>query len=195
MRLPLFLSLLPLLMTQTTPPAGDPPANDPPATDPPKADPEPEDVSGLKSALEKERTKRKQYETDLKAAREAQDELDRLKADAKKKADDEAAEQGKYKELLEKRDAEIADLKAQLTQRDRDALRASIARKHQLPDDAVKYLTGDDEASIEESAKDLARLTARAEDVDTDSGKPNANRGGGNQTKSVLANYEFGKRR
>lgn len=193
MRLPLFLSLLPLLL-QTAPPAGDPPSGDPPAADPPDPTPELEDVSGLKSALEKERTKRKQYEADLKAAREAQAELDRLRAEAKKRADAEAEEQGNYKKLLEERDAEIERLTSEMKTRDRDALRQTIARKHHLPDEALEFVTGDDEAAIEASVKKLAKLAAQRGDRDNDAGKPNAGGGGAPKTNSVLQNWEFAKR-
>lgn len=194
MRLPLFLSLLPFLITQTTPPADDPPKDDPPPSTPPP-DPEPEDVSGLKSALEKERAKRKQYETDLKAAREAQSELDRLKAEAKKKADEDAAAEGRYKELLEKREAELTELQNQLAEKERDDLRRTIAQKHNLKvDTAMKFLSKfDDEAEIEDAAKELAKYRA-AEDVDTDSGKRTSTTKQTTKPGSLLASYTFGKR-
>ena len=175
MRLPLFFSLLPVLMLQSTPPEGDP-SSDSPSGDPPAPDPEPEDVSGLKSALEKERTKRKQYEADLKAARDAQTELDRLKADAQKKADEEAAEQGKFKDLLDKRDADLKianDSLTTLQERLDEALAAITAdvdsRWKDVPDEVRELYEGDDDdvlakrKHLTRSAKLIARLTETKE--------------------------------
>lgn len=110
-------------------------------------------------------------------------------------AEAKAKEEGDYKHLLEEREKELAELRDTLTSRDRDDLRATIARKHNLPEAAVKYLSGDDEDSIEASAKELAKLTARSEDVDTDSGKRTSNTKTTKQPDSLLASYQFGKRR
>lgn len=81
----------------------------PPAT--PPADPEPLGEAG-KKALESEREARKAAE---KAAKETQAELDRLRAEAQKRADAEAAEQGKWKELADKREADLTSATTTLT--------------------------------------------------------------------------------
>lgn len=120
--------------------------------------------------------------------------IEAAETERQKREASEAEKRGEWEKLATERQTEIDRLKGELAERDRADLRRTIAAKHKLPEDAVKYLTGDDEASIEDSAKDLARLTARSEDVDTDSGKPNAG-GAAKQSTSVLANYEFGKRR
>lgn len=146
-----------------------------------------------KRALDSEREARKKAERD---AADLKKRLDKIESEAKKRADAEAVEQGKWEEIATKREAELAELRDTLKVRDRDDLRKTIARKHNLPDDAVKYLTGDDEDSIEAAAKDLARLTARSEDVDTDAGRRNANTTNRKkQDDSLLVNYKFGQRR
>ncbi len=145
-----------------------------------------------REALRRERDARKVAEkerTDLQK-RIADFEKRQREADETK-----AKEEGDYKRLLEEREKELAELRDTLTSRNRHDLRASIARKHNLPEDAVKYLSGDDEDSIEASAKELAKLTARSEDVDTDSGKRTSTTKTTKKPESLLASYKFGQRR
>jgi hypothetical protein len=145
-----------------------------------------------KQAIQREREARK-------AAEKARADLEKRIAafeQAQKDAEDAAAkESGKWEEIASKREQEANDLRAQLEARDREALRASIARKHRLPDDALEFVTGDDEAAIEASVKKLAKLAARDEDVDTDSGKRTSGTKQTAKNTSLLATYAFGPRR
>ena len=144
-----------------------------------------------KAALKAERDARK-------AAEKARADLEKRVAafeQAQKDAEDAAAkEQGKWEEIAAKREQELADLRKQLADRDLADLRRTIARKHHLTDDALEFVIGEDEAAIEASVKKLAKLAAHREDVDTDSGKPNAGGGGTRKNESLLANYTFGRR-
>lgn len=144
-----------------------------------------------KQALQREREARK-------AAEKARADLEKRIADFERKqreAEESAAkEQGKWEEIAAKREQELNDLRTQLAERERDALKREIARKHNLADDALEFVTGDDEEAIEASVKKLAKLAARREDVDTDSGKRNTSRQG-KPSESLLATYKFGTRR
>lgn len=123
----------------------------------------------------------------------------RIAKDVRQEIEDEAArkvaaEQGDYKKLHDDATKRIADLEQQLADRDRADLKRQLARKHNLDEDALEFVSGDDEETIEASVKKLAKLAARREDVDTDSGKRTTQR----QSKppeSLLATYTFGKRR
>ena len=141
----------------------------------------------------------------LKAEREARKAAEKARADLEKRlaeyearqreAEEAAAkEQGKWEEIAAKREQELNDLRTQLASRDLADLRRTVARKHNLPDDAIEFVTGEDEAAIEASVKKLVRLAARNEDVDTDSGKRTTT-GARKQPDSLLATYKFGQRR
>lgn len=146
-----------------------------------------------RQAIQREREARK-------AAEKARADLEkRLKAieDERKQAEDaKAKEQGEWEKIAAKREQELNDLRTELAERDRQALRATIARKHRLPDDALEFVTGDDEDAIEASVKKLAKIAARDDDVDTDGGKrPPANPKQPKKGTSLLQNYQFGTRR
>lgn len=51
---------------------------------------------------------------------------------------------------------------------ERDLLVERIANKHKLPDDLKSRLKGDDEKSLEEDAKSLAKFAPKADDVKVD---------------------------
>lgn len=111
-------------MSDATPPT-DPqptPPGVPPVT--PPADPEPLGDAG-KKALEAEREARKAAD---KRAKDAETELTRLKAEAQQQADAEAAAQGKYRELAEKREADLTQTRESLKaiETERDALRQHV---------------------------------------------------------------------
>lgn len=144
-----------------------------------------------RQAIQREREARK-------AAEKARSDLEkRLKAieDERKQAEDaKAKEQGEWEKIAATREAELKALQDQLAERDRQTLRATIARKHRLPDDALEFVTGDDEDAIEASVKKLAKIAARTEDVDTDSGKRSSTTKQTTKPGSLLASYTFGKR-
>ena len=142
----------------------------------------------------------------LKAEREARKAAERERADlAAKIAEFEktqreaqeatAKEEGRFKELLEQREAELGELKKSLEERDLNDKRTAAARKHNLPDEISARLVGTSDEEIEEDAKRLAKLFARTDGLDTDSGKRSAQGNGKQKAESLLANYEFGKRR
>lgn len=83
---------------------------------------------------------------------------DRLKAfeDAKKAADE--AEMTEAQKAMARAEAAEARLAAIET----ESLRAKVAAAHNLPADAVAYLTGADEAAMTAQAEGLAKLTAPA---------------------------------
>lgn len=108
-----------------------------------------DDTAGLKKALHAERTRAGQLEKRLKAIEDSQ-----------------------------KSDLEKANERAEIAEKERDALRSSVLRsrvaaKHDLPAELADRLQGDDEAALEEDAKRLAALV-------TPMGDMGARRGGGN---------------
>lgn len=191
-----LLALLPFLMLADGEPTGDEEDADTDAT----ADRDDADGTTAEESLgDKGREALRREREARKVAEKERTDLQKRIADFEKRqreADEtKAKEEGDYKRLLEEREKELAELRDTLTSRDRDDLRTSIARKHNLPEDAVKYLSGDDEDSIEASAKELAKLTARSEDVDTDSGKRTSTTKTTKKPESLLASYKFGQRR
>ena len=117
--------------------------------------------------------------------------------EARQRAADEAKarDEGKFKELLEAREKELADLRADIARRDLTEKRRAVARTYGLPDDLADRLVGDTDEEMEADAKRLAKLFAREDGPDTDSGKRSAP---GKQTaknQSLLASYDFARRR
>lgn len=145
-----------------------------------------------RSAIQKEREARK-------AAEKERNELATRIADieAKQREADEAKakERGEWEKIAQQREAELAELKKSLTERDLNDKRTALARKHSLPDEIANRLVGETDDEIEEDAKRLAKLFARTDGLDTDSGKRSAQGNGKQKAESLLANYEFGKRR
>lgn len=95
--------------------------------------------------------------------------------EAKRKADEEAAKaKGDFEKLATDRQAEIDRLQGELSKRDIEALKLSIADKHKLPADLADRLVGDDEAALEEDAKKLfkklSKMVGAREAPDTEGG-------------------------
>lgn len=127
-------------------------------------------------------------------ARKAEAERDALLAKQREADEAKAKEEGRFRELLEERERELADIRKQLEERDLNDKRTAIARKHNLPDEIAARLVGTTDEDIENDAKRLAKLFAREDGPDTDGGKRSASSGAKKQ-ESLLANYEFGRRR
>jgi hypothetical protein len=146
----------------------DPPAPpaDPPA-DPP-ANPEPLGEPG-KKALESEREARRAAE---KAARDEKARADRLEAEARKRAESEAAEQGRWQELAEKREAELSDTTASLSTvtAELDSLRTYFTGQYttalkELPE-VIREFAPDDDAPFAMKAAWLSKAQAQAKKID-----------------------------
>lgn len=146
----------------------EPPA---PPPDPPKPPADPDEPLGEngKKALEAEREARRTAE---KAAKDANDRAAALEAEAKKRADKEAEEAGRWQELAEKREADLteATAKADTLQAQLDealqALRDDVtAAWKDTPDEVKDLYEGDDDdvlakrKHLTRSAKLIARLT------------------------------------
>lgn len=145
-----------------------------------------------RSAIQKEREARKVAE---KAAADMQKRLDEIEAKQREADEAKAKERGEWEKIAQQREAELAELKKALTERDLNDRRTALARKHSLPDEIANRLVGETDDEIEEDAKRLAKLFARTDGLDTDSGKRSAQGNGKQKQESLLANYEFGKRR
>lgn len=139
------------------PPRTDPPKTDPPASDPPKSDPP--------GPVPYERFK--EVNDQLKATN---DRLAKLEADQKAAADKEAAEQGKWQELAEKRDAE---LKVERLAR----IRLEVATKKGIPVELAGRLTGETAEDMEKDAEALLQHLKPA----TGPGVPPAGKGQGSK--------------
>lgn len=124
----MLLSFLPFMVD----PDPDPDPN-------PDPDPDPDDLGDKgKAALKAEREARKAAE---KAAKDAQDKLDAIEAKQREADDAAAAEQGKWKELAEKREAETTTLTGE-----RDGLKTER-------DTLAKYVKADI-AAVTKAVKD-----------------------------------------
>jgi hypothetical protein len=144
-----------------------------------------EEAKKLRSEAQNLRKRLKDAEATAQAAEARQRELDEAKA----------KEEGRYKELLEAREKELAEIQKQITDRDLKDKRTALARKHSLPDEIADRLVGETDDEIEEDAKRLARLFAKTDGVDTDSGKRSAQANGKQKSESLLASYQFDKKR
>lgn len=121
-------------------------------------------------------------------------------AEAKQREADEAKalEEGNYKQLLEQREAELAEARGELTKRELKDKRQALARKHKVHEDdmeLVDLITATDDDEVEAWIKRIAKRSAVTDGLDTDSGKRSAQGNGKQKQESLLANYEFGKRR
>ena len=82
----------------------------------------------------------------------------------------EAKEQGKWEELAKKYEGEIDTLKQQIATRDQADVKATIAKKHGIPDDLIPMLQGETEDDIDASAKTVAKHLKVRESTDIDAG-------------------------
>jgi vacuolar-type H+-ATPase subunit I/STV1 len=89
--------------------------------------------------------------------RELEKRMSSAEAEAAKAQEAKLQEQNQYKELYEKRDKELNDLKAQLQQAQQTALRATIAGEFGLPPALAARLQG---ATDEDMRKDAETLKA-----------------------------------
>ena len=121
-----------------------------------------------KSALKAERDARRKAETDLADMRKRIDAFETKQREAEEAT---AKEQGQYKELLEKRDAELAELKAQLESRDLKERKAAIAKANGIPEEAIGRLQGSTDEELEEDAKALAKILKARDVPDNDAGE------------------------
>lgn len=84
-------------------------------------------------------------------------ERDELRTAHQEREDAEKTELEKLRERAERAEAGLKD--AQLS-----SLRSTVARKHQLPDELLDYLNGDDEESLNAKAETLAKYARRPAD-------------------------------
>lgn len=145
-----------------------------------------------REALRREREARKSAEKERADLRRRLDEIESRQREA---TEAKAREEGKFKDLLDAREKELADLRADLARRELTEKRRAVARKYELPDDLADRLVGDTDEDMDADAKRLAKLFAREDGPDTDSGKRSATGTGSKKSTSLLATYEFGKRR
>lgn len=127
------------------------------ASTPAQSEPKTFDEKYVKE-LRSEAAKYRKELQELKTWREAQE------ADARKRQEVEALEQGKYKELLEARDKELEAMRAQIAQRDLDVLKMRIASEYSLPPALAARLQGKTEDELKQDAEALKSLIpAKAE--------------------------------
>lgn len=131
--------------------------------------PENEDLGDKgKAALKAEREARRAAE---KAAADTQKRIDELEAKQREANEAKAKEEGNYKQLLEQREAELAELKGKLEERDLKDRKAAIAKANGIPEDAISRLQGATDEELEEDAKALAKLLKSREAPETDAGE------------------------
>jgi hypothetical protein len=128
-------------------------------------------------------------------ARKAEARVQELEAKQREADEAKAKEEGKYKELLEAREKELAEARQKVAERDLRDLRTDIAKEHGLKAEAMEFVTGDDKDAISDSVKKLVKLFASEDGPDTDSGKRSSASKSTSKNESLLASYEFGKRR
>ena len=137
-----------------------------------------------KAALKRERDARKAAEKD-------KADLAKRIADfekAQKDRDDAAAkEKGEWETIAKQREDELAQLKADLAERDLNDLKRTIAKDEGLPGDLALRLAGADEDELRKDAKALAKHIKAQDAPDTDAGERTP-RGTKKPDKSEFAN-------
>lgn len=112
-----------------------------------------------------------EYVKELREAKKAADKKAREESASKTKAEEaKLLEEGKYKDLLEKRDSELAALQKDLANLQRTVLVAKVVSNHKLPAELAKLITGETEAELVESATLLAKHL-KPTGVNTEGGK------------------------
>lgn len=91
----------------------------------------------------------------------------------RKRTEQEAKDKGEWETLANQRQVRIEELEADAAKRDREDLKRTIGRKHDLTDEAIVRLQGDDEAALEADAKALAKLLGARKAPDTEAGTGN----------------------
>ena len=158
------------------------------------SEPDGEDVTGLKNSLKAVRGEKKTLKEQLDAANSELDQLRKQKTDAQRKQDEDAGNWEKIAKDREdeinqlKADAAKRDL-------DDLKRRVGKHKDFNLPDDLIDLLRGETEDELRAHAKKLAAHVAKQDGPDTDSGKRGNGGGKAPKQESVLANYKFGQRR
>lgn len=121
-----------------------------------------------KAAIKAEREARKKSAAE---AAELKKRLDTLESEKRTADEAKAREDGKYKELLEARDKELADMRQQLQERDLRAWRTQAAEKHNIPASLVNRIVGDTEEDILADAGSIAKDLQKRTPPDDGAGK------------------------
>jgi hypothetical protein len=146
-------------------------ADDPPATPatpptPDKPAPEPEKSGAADSdAGEEPKTYDAEYVKKLRKeaaekrteARELKERLEKLEAAAKEREDKELTEQQKWQQLAEKREKELASIKADYEAKLLASLKHQIGTEHKLPATLIARLQGATEEELRADAAQLAK--------------------------------------
>lgn len=113
-----------------------------------------------------------------------------IRAEIRKEIEDEAREaeakeNGNFKELYEKAQAELQKLQDEKAENELVALKAKVAKDVGLPESAIPRLTGTDEESLKTDAKELLKLvgSSKEEAEDADLGNSNNSRRGPRKPK------------
>lgn len=114
------------------------------------------------SDLRKENAKWRKQLRDLEAWKADQE------ASAKKASDAKLAEEGKYKDMVDARDKELADLKAQLAREAANNLRMKIGVELKVPAPLISRLQGDTEDALREDAQALIESLGLNQQPQTD---------------------------
>lgn len=143
-----------------------------------------------KKALDTEREARKKAEKD---ARDLKKRLDQTEADQKKRDDDNATKNGEWEKLAKDREAENAELKRMIDERDRQDRKRAAAKKHNLADEWIERLSGETDEDLDADAKALAKMVGSREAPETDTEKRTGSKTNTKKTGDPLTSYEFGK--
>jgi hypothetical protein len=104
--------------------------------------------------------------------------LNRQRAQLQKRQDEEKqkaealrlAEQGEFKALADQRAARILELETELSTREQNAIRATVAARHKLPEHWIPRIQGTTEAEMDADAAKLAQDMAPPRAPATESG-------------------------
>ena len=114
-----------------------------------------EHVKELREENAKRRRQLRETEEQLKDTRKR---LEAIEAQAATKQEQELAEQGKYKDLLEKREKELADIQAKMKATELSNMRLKIANELGIPVALAERLRGDNEDELREDADKLMEV-------------------------------------
>ena len=119
------------------------------------------------AALQKEREAREAAEKEAKRLKKI---VDDAEAATKKREAEEAAAKGEFEKLATARQEEIDRLKAEIAQKEREALKTKVGNANKLPEPLIALLQGDDEKALEAHAKELAKHVKPPTAAETEAG-------------------------
>lgn len=141
---------------------GDPTPDDPPG------DLKPSDIPDWVKDPEKALAEIKRLRSENAEGRQAKKKLSEIESQQQTDEAARLAKQGEWEKIAQKREAELAEAKAEIAKRDALDLRRKVAREAGLPEEAAARLTGATEDELKADAAEFKKLLPTAPETPAD---------------------------